>query len=416
MDTSAYEGEQSTLEASLKGVNEDGDLEQEEQLYQYVENPELTASIKPFPDWSDLAFAATALALNGPVAPLDLVASGHLSREESAYSAWGQLYNVPVSGLDRLQSILTELDEHGRNKFDVGNLVKSEVQRRHVIDSQIPPHQRTARGDLFTPETCAAQLMRRNVTIEARSIVCIAVELVQQYEEHVDFDLQPHNSHGVREFNEHIGSGDRAFYLKTALHELDPDGYVILLQFHSDKTLFGSKESLWPMYLTVLNIDPNVRGLQATRHLVAFFPVLRGDWITGKNRRLGQALWHMILRWIMEPLIAQLRTGLLYKRKDGTFIRIYFRLAALTVDLPEIALLLCTYQASSSGVRPCPCCTALRLDFLKPTVAGTCPAPLRTTEHMKQLLDSGDEVTAQQFSFTMEKVCEHTKCVFFTCG
>ena len=86
MDTSAYEGEQSTLEASLKGVNEDGDLEQEDQLYQYVENPELAASIKPFPDWSDLAFAATALALNGPVAPLELVASGHLPREESAYS------------------------------------------------------------------------------------------------------------------------------------------------------------------------------------------------------------------------------------------------------------------------------------------------------------------------------------------
>jgi hypothetical protein len=119
----------------------------------------------------------------------------------------------------------------------------------------------------------------------------------------------------------------------------------------------------------------------------------------------------MILRWIMEPLIAQLRTGLLYKRKDGTFIHIYFRLAALIVDLPEIALLLCTYQASSSGVRPCPCCTQLRSDFLKPTVAGTCPAPLRTTEHMKYLLDMGDAVTAQQFSFTLEKVCEHTKCV-----
>jgi hypothetical protein len=33
-DTSAYEGEQSALGASLKGVNEHGELEQEDQLYQ----------------------------------------------------------------------------------------------------------------------------------------------------------------------------------------------------------------------------------------------------------------------------------------------------------------------------------------------------------------------------------------------
>ncbi len=152
MDTSAYEGKQSALEASLKGVHAHGELEQKDQLYQYVDNPELTASIPPVPDCSDLTFAATALGLNGPVAPLDLVASGHLSREQSAYSAWGQLYNVPVSGLDRLQSILTERDDYGRHTCDVGNLVKSEVQRRHAIDSPIPPHQRTAQGDLFT--TC----------------------------------------------------------------------------------------------------------------------------------------------------------------------------------------------------------------------------------------------------------------------
>jgi hypothetical protein len=67
-----------------------GELKQEDQLYQYVENPELTASSIPV-KYSLLA--ATARALNGPVAPLDLVASGNLSSEESAYSAWGQLYS-----------------------------------------------------------------------------------------------------------------------------------------------------------------------------------------------------------------------------------------------------------------------------------------------------------------------------------
>ncbi len=111
MDTSAYDGEQSALEKSLKGVHQHGELEQEDQLYQYVENPELTASINPFPDWSGLAFTATALALNGLVAPLDLVASGHSSSEESAYSAWGQLYSSV--GLGRRGNRATIFVHHG---------------------------------------------------------------------------------------------------------------------------------------------------------------------------------------------------------------------------------------------------------------------------------------------------------------
>ncbi len=39
------------------------------------------------------------------------------------------------------------------------------------------------------------------------------------------------------------------------------------------------------------------------------------------------------------------QTGLFFKKKDGTGIRIYLRLGALTVDLPIICFLLCIYQA-----------------------------------------------------------------------
>ena len=214
---------------------------------------------------------------------------------------------------------------------------------------RIPEHEKTARGPLFTDETCRTQLMRSNVDIEARSIACIAIELLQQFEDHVDWNLEPHyNDAGQREFNQHIGSGDRAFSLKESLYAIDSEGFVIMLQFHSDKTLFGSKESLWPMYVTVLNIDPHVRGMQETRRLLAFFPILRGDWLTGKNKRLGQAPWHMILAWVMAPLIRQLQSGFLYRKKDGSSVRIYLRLGALTVDLPEIALLLCIFQNSAN--------------------------------------------------------------------
>ena len=60
----------------------------------------------------------------------------------------------------------------------------------------------------------------------------IAIELLQEYEAHVDWALQPHyNDQDVRLFNEHFGSGDRAFRLNEALHAFDPDGVAVGLQF-----------------------------------------------------------------------------------------------------------------------------------------------------------------------------------------
>ena len=220
-----------------------------------VVSSSLAGTVQQFPMWSQLNLAATELAMYGRVPALDLVASGHLTVEESAISLWGQQYNISLSAQDSLHSIITALDVNGRPTFDVSNLSKTEVQRRKVVDSQVPAHQRTARGNLFTEATCAEQLMRRNVVIDSRHVPSIAIELLQEYEAHVDFELKPHyDKQKVRLFNEHFGSGDRAFRLNTALHEIDPGGFVVGLQFHSNKTAYGSKESLWPMYLTVFNI------------------------------------------------------------------------------------------------------------------------------------------------------------------
>ena len=119
-----------------------------------VEESSLSGTFNPFPDWSDLNSAAHVLALFGPVPPLDLVASGHLSVEESKLSLWGQVYNISVAALDKLQLTLSALDHNGRPVFDVTNLVNTETQRRRVVDGLIPAHQRTARGDLFTRAVC----------------------------------------------------------------------------------------------------------------------------------------------------------------------------------------------------------------------------------------------------------------------
>ena len=167
--------------------------------------------------------------------------------------------------MDALQELITERARTGHVTYDLQNLVKTEGQRRAIIDDNVPSHQRTARGNLFTDDQCKAESMRKNVVIDSRSMICIALELRHQYEDHIDFDMGPHYAvDGTRKrvYNEHYGSGNRAFYLKQALHrDIDANGFVIALCFHSDKTLYGSKESLWPMYLTLLQIDPNVRKM-----------------------------------------------------------------------------------------------------------------------------------------------------------
>ena len=247
--------------------------------------------------------------------------------------------------------------------------------------------------------------MRKNPVIDARHIIAIGLELVQEYEHFMDWHLRPHyNENGDREYNEHFGSGDRAYSLNEALHRIDPDGFVVAFCFNSEKTLFGSKEALWPMYFTCMNIDPSVRKMQATRRLIGFFPVLRGDWLSGANRRKGQVIWQLILRWVLDPLIRQLHKGILYKKRDGTFIRVYFRLATMTVDLPEICLMLCIYQAFASAARPNPSCTCLRVHFLTQTASHTCTSKKRTTRKMRDILERGDLQKAKEYSFTMQEV------------
>ena len=96
--------------------------------------------------------------------------------------------------------------------------------------------------------------------------------------------------------------------------------------------------------------------------------------------------------------------GILYKKRDGTFVRLYFRLATVTVDLPEICLMLCIYQAFASATRPNPSCTCLRVDFLNQTASHTCTSKKRKTRKMRDILERGDSEAAKDYSFTMQEV------------
>ena len=106
-----------------------------------------------------------------------------------------------------------------------------------------------------------------------------------------------------------------------------------------------------------------------------------------------------------------IKTGILYRKKDGSEIRIYFRLLNLCCDLPEIQLILSMY-VSWSGNRPVPNCVCLHTDLLIHDGTGNCRNPVRLVDDdddkwpgMRSiyLADAGATRTeeAKQFSFSL---------------
>ena len=74
-----------------------------------------------------------------------------------------------------------------------------------------------------------------------------------------------------------------------------------------------------------------------------------------------------------------IKTGILYRKKDGSEIRIYFRLLNLCCDLPEIQLILSMY-VSWSGNRPVLNSVCLHTDLLIHDGTGNCRNPVRLVD------------------------------------
>ena len=138
-------------------------------LATYVADSPVAGLVNQFPSWAPWDQAAYSLALTGPAPPVDLVSSGQLTKEESQLTVWGLTYKVSVAALDALQDILSEVDGTGHPLFDNTSLQRTESQRRRVIDLNIPMHQRTAQGNLFTEDLCRAESMRNNTFMEYSS-------------------------------------------------------------------------------------------------------------------------------------------------------------------------------------------------------------------------------------------------------
>jgi hypothetical protein len=294
---------------SMEAVALQGTLSTQMQLY----NSTFSADCNLMPSWEKLNKTADELALLERLPRRDLVAEDLLTYEELDLTKWAIAYNISMAAHDNLQRRLRAENDVGDALFTLSNLRRTVNKQREVMDAAVPEYLRSASGPLLTKTALDVGDLKQ-VTVEGRNIRCVLVELVKEYEDYIDFDLSSVIENGVRIYDGRIASGDRAQTVKTVVDRQHPGGYTILVQLHSDKTLYGSRESLWPMYVTLLSIHPELRSMQETRRLVAFFPVLRGAYVTGSNRRRGQGIWQQILSWLLEPFVDMLHVSAHYVR------------------------------------------------------------------------------------------------------